>query len=417
MQNFSLRDVFTAGGFPVVTYVDRKHLNLEEDLRRAVNKGYSIIAVTGPSKSGKTVLCYSVISEEDSINIDGGQIKYEDSFWELILAKLNTASISSESSTRISMKGSTGEGAANLAIASGKIAITSQETTTSTQSRIFPSSRQIEAISALRKNHKSLIIDDFHYIDPIIRRNIVRALKPEVFKGLTVVAISVPYKAFSVIDAESEMEGRFKHIEIVEWSPVDLIEIASKGRRALNISISDRIVSEFAEESSGNPLLMQSFLYDACESADIQSTLAVHEDISHKISPHQVYITTAKDVGLPIFKKLSQGPQSRSSRIDRPFANGHVGDTYEAILAAMAVTGPTREIHYDDLRNGLKQVLADKYPQKNEVTSAIRQMVDIAKEMNNENPAIDYDNENDIVFVQNPFFRFYLRWMHRPLFS
>jgi hypothetical protein len=147
----------------------------------------------------------------------------------------------------------------------------------------------------------------------------------------------------------------------------------------------------------------------------VRGTFASKIDISDAISTNAVYITTARDVGLPIFKRLALGPQSRSQRIDRPFTNGGTGDTYEAILAAIAITGPAKEIHYDDLRQALRTILADKHPQKHEVTSAIKQMVEIAKEMNSENPAIDFDQNT--VFLQNPFFQFYLRWMHRSIFE
>lgn len=415
MKNFTLREVFNAGGFPAVTYVERKHLGLEDELRRAVDKGFAIIAVTGPSKSGKTVLCHSVIAETASIKIDGGQIKDINSLWLQIITKSEVPLSQIVQSTTTSTITKTGSLGVNAQIASGSMMRGEADASSTANSANFGGDHQTIALDALKSKKSALIIDDFHYIEKDLRRAIIRALKPEIFAGLTVIVISVPYKAFAVIDAESEMEGRFRHIEIQEWSPGDLLEISTKGQAALNISIAADISRDFTDEALGNPLLMQNFCFDACYGAGIRSTAQSKIDISDAISPTAVYVTTARDVGLPIFKRLAMGPQSRSQRIDRPFTNGAIGDTYEAILAAIAITGPTKEIHYDDLRQALRTVLSDKHPQKHEVTSAIKQMVEIAKEINSENPAIDFDQNT--VFLQNPFFQFYLRWMHRPTFE
>lgn len=83
-----LKEVFVAGGMPSITYVDRQHLNLEKSLRDELSEGYKIVAITGPTKSGKTVLCKKVIDEKDSIWIDGGQIDKSDDFWGAILSEL-----------------------------------------------------------------------------------------------------------------------------------------------------------------------------------------------------------------------------------------------------------------------------------------------------------------------------------------
>ena len=58
------KQVFTPGGQPTVTYIDRAHLGLESALKRAMARGFSIISVTGQTKSGKTVLCRKVVPEK-----------------------------------------------------------------------------------------------------------------------------------------------------------------------------------------------------------------------------------------------------------------------------------------------------------------------------------------------------------------
>lgn len=50
------QDVFTPGSFPVHTYVHRIDLDVEQQLRDALATPGQLISISGPSKSGKTVL-------------------------------------------------------------------------------------------------------------------------------------------------------------------------------------------------------------------------------------------------------------------------------------------------------------------------------------------------------------------------
>lgn len=54
-------EVFTPTDVPTVTYVERFSRNYEEDLRQAFAIPKMIVSVSGPSKSGKTVLVNKVV--------------------------------------------------------------------------------------------------------------------------------------------------------------------------------------------------------------------------------------------------------------------------------------------------------------------------------------------------------------------
>lgn len=82
MEKLKLKQVFTPGGQPSVTYVSRDHLQLETAVKEALARGYAIIVVTGPTKSGKTVLCNHVLAQQGvSVSIEGGQVRNEADFW------------------------------------------------------------------------------------------------------------------------------------------------------------------------------------------------------------------------------------------------------------------------------------------------------------------------------------------------
>lgn len=83
------REVFTPAARPTHTYVDRASLNLEFKLLEAIETRGVIVSVTGPSKSGKTVLCESVIGSKGLFLVTGGGIQSEADFWNRIRTKLS----------------------------------------------------------------------------------------------------------------------------------------------------------------------------------------------------------------------------------------------------------------------------------------------------------------------------------------
>jgi hypothetical protein len=63
----------------------------------------------------------------------------------------------------------------------------------------------------------------------------------------------------------------------------------------------------------------------------------------------------------------------------RPTAGGGSVDIYEAILLAIAATGPREKLTYDQIRTSLNAVLIDKVPQKLEVSNALNNLASIAE--------------------------------------
>ena len=53
-------EVFIVGGLPDVTYFSRENYKLETKLRNSLKLKSKIISITGPTKSGKSVLCKKI---------------------------------------------------------------------------------------------------------------------------------------------------------------------------------------------------------------------------------------------------------------------------------------------------------------------------------------------------------------------
>jgi predicted AAA+ superfamily ATPase len=69
MTPVAATDVFTPSAFPKRTYVRREEDRLERRLRDALETPGEVISVSGPSKSGKTVLVERVVGEDKGVAV------------------------------------------------------------------------------------------------------------------------------------------------------------------------------------------------------------------------------------------------------------------------------------------------------------------------------------------------------------
>jgi hypothetical protein len=255
-----------------------------------------------------------------------------------------------------------------------------------------------------------LILDDFHYLDDEARAGAIKSLKGAVFRGLKVILLSTPYRAFEAIKAEPEITGRFKHVTVPDWSREDLRKIADAGFDALNVNCPPRIIEEFAKEAEGSPLLMQQFCWNLCYDNGIEAAKLSKYVIDPSFPTDRIYREVATDAGLPVYEKLKKGPQTRTERIPRPLIAGGSVDIYQAILLAIAATGPKEKLSYDQIRSSLNGLLSDKVPQKLEVSNALNHLSAIDAESNRGPRALDWNADELELVLVDPFFRFYLRW-------
>jgi hypothetical protein len=266
-----------------------------------------------------------------------------------------------------------------------------------------------QAIDVLVKRSICLVIDDFHYVDEDIRSSIIKSIKGAIFRGLKVILLSTPHRAFEAIKAESEITGRFKHVTVPAWSIEDLKLIATTGFNAMNVGGDPQLIELLATESEGSPLLMQRFCWNICYDSGNKNSLFLKKDLP-PVDTETLFNEVAADAGLPIYERLVKGPQSRTDRIRRPLLNGKTADIYEAILLAVARTGPKERLSYDNIRSNLNSILIDKVPQKIEVSNALNHLAEIDIRDNKGQRAIDWDAQNLTLVLTDPFFRFFLRW-------
>lgn len=403
MVKISRDTVFVAGGQPSITYVKRKQADVERNLARALAAPNQIVALAGPTKSGKTVLCKHVMGERQYVLIDGGQVKTAPEVWERVCSELE---FPSEETFEDGSETKAGGGINMVVTANGSQLIRAAK------KRTFKVDNLSTALKYLTENDIALIIDDFHYLEPNERRTVLRNLKGAVFKGLKVVLLSVAHRIFDVPKAENELTGRFVSVEIPEWSREDLLLIPSLGFAALKVSCPPTILDRLADECQNSPFLMQKFCWEICYDIGVDRPKLTSVKVAKNFNLDDVFFRIAKDSGLPIYERLVAGPEIRKDRMKRPLRKGGEADVYEAVLLAIAETGPEPSISYNTLRGSLNAILLDKVPQKHEVTSVLKQLSAISKSIGVD-AGIDWDPEKRQLDISDPYLRFYLRWQVR----
>lgn len=400
-------EVFVAGGQPSVTYVEREELHIERSLARALASPNQIVSLSGPTKSGKTVLCRRVLMEHQYVWLEGGQAKSADEIWRSVCRELNfpielTTTDGNETSGGLTLQ---------LPFVTS---INGSRLHSSEISRTFEVSSMSAAIKHCLENRIVIVIDDFHYLSPDTQLEFLRNIKGAVFGGLKLLLMSVNHRAFDAIRAESELTGRFTSISMPEWSVTDLEKIPHLGFHALNVACPINLVGELTRESQQSPFLMQQFCWEICYDCGINFRSDEGAAIPSNYDLHTMFERLAGDAGLPIYQKLVAGPQAKKERLKRPLREGDEADVYEATLSAIAHTGPKSPLTYDEIRTSLVALLADKVPQKHEVTSALKHLSKISA-ANGSDQGLDWDDDSRQLNITDPYLRFYLRWQVRRL--
>ncbi len=406
------RDVFVPGGRPTVTYQSRKHL--EEQVSNYLNFGSNeILSISGPTKTGKTVLVRHVV--QNALVIEGGQIDTVDDFFAAVLDHFGVATEYQHSAGDETSDGTDRTGRLSAGVAGVDYKRQNVDKSTNSISQTTKRSISVATRDALLSGGIPLVVDDFHYIDSGTQLKIVRFLKSLVFEGLPVIFVSVPHRAYDAVRVETEMTGRVQVLEVGFWLDEDLQKIPREGFKALNVVDNDeKLADSLVRQTFSSPHLMQQFCLGICAENDLPQTASNRRGLHAPVDGWDAFFKKhSSSASKSAFDRLARGRRQRQDRIRRQLSDGRIVDIYGVVLEAIAATGPTVSIRYEDLRASIRRVLASSQPQRNEITQVLEKMSQIAKEDIEGEPVVDWDSEEDVLHISDPYFAFYLRWGSR----
>ncbi len=410
-------DVFTPNDFPRHTYVSRSaNPPFEGRLRNALAIPKEVISISGPSKSGKTVLIERVVDADNLITVSGSEIYSADALWDRVLDWMGAPSSRTNASSSATTSGRSGQIGGSLSLpfgaftgkasASAQGGNTTTEGITSTQDRRGMAQVQEE----IGDSSFCVLVDDFHYIATELQVEIGRQIKTAAERGIRIIVASVPHRSDDVVRSNSELRGRTQNIDIGFWDNCELLEIAKLGFRALNMHLSDAVLKELAENSCGSPQLMQRICLNLSVSLGVVAAYEATRYVAdNEINLRNALLTTSTSCDYKtLLTTMHGGPKTRGMERNKyDFIDGSRGDVYRCILLAIRQDPPLMDLPYSVLMERVRSVCIEEAPMGRGVTEACGQISEFATK----DRTVEFDTDADVetFHISDPYWLFYLR--------
>lgn len=434
-EPIKLTEVFVANGQPLVTYAERK--NIELDMEEALYKRGKIINLIGPSKIGKTVTARHLARENDYILIHCGVIKTLENFYEAIFDKFNRPSevIMTDSSmgsetyslgTRLVAKA---QAILGISLEANATATHSHQQGQTNSSKYTISSIAAKLGDIFRDESMILIIDDFHYLERELQKNLLLVLKGWSSNKNTIILTSVTHRKGEIVQLVPELRGRTTDIETSLWKNEELEEIIKKGEKALNFEISDSIKANIVSESFGNPMLIQEICFSLCFRNNIRERCEDKKVINLEVNElNDLLIKIASDMSFEnLIEAYTVGKDTKGkNRNIYYFKDGSKKDIYQSIMFTLKKNMKIEGISVDEISqyiyDNVENILNNKselvQPNlsliKNSVARTIQYINDIddmhAPKNNLGIKYVDYKEESKEFYIMDPFFAFKIKW-------
>ena len=350
--------------------------------------------------------------------ITGGGVKSESEVWRKIRSQLGLPSgtssgITSAMTGRIAaeMKGSGGIPGIFSGSVGGTAGADLLRSNDETQS--FDELVGVDLLRAVRESGKTLVIDDFHYIDRSVQTSLVEQFKEAARANCTIVVVAVSHRLDDAIRANTDLRGRVTSVEVPYWSSEELRQIPLVGFPLLNMEVPDETINRLVQESLSSPQLIQSLCLEFCRFVGVDDEL--QQSKLFLIDPDKlVYVfrrvanTSSCHTALTL---LETGPRVRGTeRHLYTLKDGTSGDVYTVVLRAMAHGKPKLSLSYTEIRDRVAEITDGEPPSGSSITSTLTKMDETAEKMANEDRILEWDQEKETLNFSDPYFLYFLRW-------
>lgn len=415
-------EVFVPGAYPEHTYVERGGAGLEQQLRDSLDTPGQVASLSGPSKSGKTVLVERVVGRDALITVSGAGVRSPDGIWSRVLDWMEVPQATSRAESTGGTVGGDLQAKAGLTlpfVGKAEAGGTAKMEVTGGTERVAQHGRRglTQVIDEIANSDFVVLIDDFHYMDREVQVEVAKSLKEAVRLGVKVVTAAVRHRGDDVVRANPELRGRVRAVDLDYWRPEDLYEIARTGFALLNAELPSEVIKTFILESAGSPQLMQLMCLQACFVLNVRHKplLAKRPAVDADALQAILEQTSASTEFRSLVDVLDAGPKTRGTeRKTYRFGDGTEGDVYRCVLKAIAADPPQLAFPYDELIARTGRVCAgDESPVGSSVAGTCLHISKLAQEKFPNERAIDWDEQKQILDIPDPYLLFYLRWSGR----
>jgi hypothetical protein len=413
-------EVFTPGKLPEITFIDDHLIARSKLLLDALDMGAAVISLSGPSKSGKTVFIEKTLGKDHLLQVTGAGIDSPKKLWDRVFDLIGTPILvkkTEQSGFQGGISGKATAGVSLIAEAKGEVGASGLWSDNKTATEEYSVDYLQLMIRELGGTDFVVFIDDFHYIPKDAQVEISNQIKEAIRGGVKFICAAVPYHSDDVIRANPDLRGRMVKIDFDYWDQDELKKIAIKGFAALNTSLSAASVDALASEAAGSPQLMQALCLNACFESNIrerqdainpiQGNLFLLESVCARTALMADYSSTVD--------KMKDGPKTRGmDRKSYVLRDQTASDVYPIILRAMAANPPELTLRYSNLVGRISTLCSANPPSGSSITGACAHMSQIANDAENK-VIIEWDSENDVLDIRDPYLLFYLRWAEHKL--
>lgn len=412
--------VFTPNDFPVLTYIGREAEGLEDAVQRALTTPNTVISLSGPSKSGKTVLAERVIGTQNLINVSGAELTSPDDLWDRIFDVLDQPVTVTTQAARGSTTGGTVEIGAELATVpflarlTGKVSGQYSRTSTDTSSEARGRRGLTQVEGLLRNTSAVIFIDDFHYMARETQTSVARQIRAASGRGIKFCVASVPHRSDDVVRSNHELRGRTAHVDTAFWAVTDLAQIAEVGFPILHMDLGSDSIGLLAIEACGSPQLMQQICLQTCNYLKVKGTLDKKTTFNLSSDDRQAILQLAANHTdySSLLDKFHEGPRTRGQERNAfGLADDTSGDVYRAVLLGLSTGQPLMSVSYTRLIERTNAVVVNGSFQSQGIQSAVKQMAGFASKMYPEQRIIEWDDEvgSGTLSIVDPYLLFYIR--------
>lgn len=414
-------DVFTPGHFPEHTYVERADVGLEQRLRDALDTPGEVVSVSGPSKSGKTVLVERVVGPEDLITITGAGIRQVEDLWERVLDWMDVPTTTTDSTNRSSRTGGRVGASGGVTVpvvgeVGGSGTVSHDRSSGDSHAEVRRRGGLQQVIREIAESSYVVLVDDYHYMPREVQSDVARQIKEAARQGVKVCTASVPHRTDDVVRGNPELRGRVRSVDVGYWEHQHLAQIPRTGFDFLNAEVSDRAIGKLIAETSGSPQLMQAACLQTCFDSDLRKRANERRtlDPSQGALDRILEETATRTDFYSMLRDMHSGPKTRGAeRKEFAFSDGSRGDVYRSILLAIAQSPARLTFPYNELFRRIQQVCGQDLPQAASIYQACYQIARMAEERSPSERIIEWDEEASLMDIVDPYFLFYLRWSNR----
>lgn len=401
--------VFPAVGKPTVTYVERASGENERRLANGLRNAGQICLLTGPSKTGKTSLYKAVLPDIQRYPLVircSGRLSPSE-FWASALEDLDFERLSERAAgwgmslgAKIGAEGKAGWSWIAKAMASVGFDISASGEYGIKKEVIRSEINAKHLIPLLKEMPLQLIVEDFHYLDDLTKKEVFQQWKAFVDEGVSALVVSTTHHAIDIARANPDLSGRTRFIDMGQWRPEDLAEISRKGFTHLGIKNSEAIRKRIAKESCGLPIITQQICQEIAlkhdmspgslkRSTNIQKAAV---DDALEFVADNLYANHKGD-----YEQLITGPRKGQRK--------HA--SYENILASFALEPLSFSLKHHELMERVAKLSEDKPIPPASISAALKALGNFQERSNLR--LLDWHEGERVLYIVEPSFLFYLR--------